>query len=821
MPTVTANADFAMLPHDRPFNGPSVLANDSTSSGTLTANLSHGPTNGSVLLNADGTYTYTPNAGFTGQDTFSYTASNGSESASATVMLTVNNAAPTANADVYTTNHDQTLTTTTGQSPQGLLGNDTDGDGDALTVTAVNGSVATVGTPVSLGAAGTVTVQADGTFSFTPAAGYIGQASFNYTVSDGVASSLATATINVVNQAPVANGDSLTLVHDYPKLNVNLTANDTDANGDALRPVIVQGPQNGTATVNDDGTVNYVPNAGYVGQDYFTYQATDGLSNSSIAMVTIGVTNQAPIAASDGIYYVRQNTPLLLNQLLVNDNDPDGEPLHPVIVQGPANGQLLEVGDGVFEYMPNSSFLGTDTFTYKLNDGAADSNVITLTLIVTDQSLAANRDAFALDQGDQLLITPGDLTANDQSSSSQGLQVVSITAPANGTLTQDGAGNWTYTPNAGFAGTETLTYTVSDGVNTAQATAALIVRQVQQQAAGRSVSNPTFSADGTKAAAAEGPDTIKVWDTGRMQGSQIITFPNSREIQALAISPRAADGFMVAYTQRLVGGGFRTRYGFWRNGAFQFSVSTNDTVLGFSYSPDGSLLAVTFERSVMVYSTDQTGKPVTDLYTPVPTITAQNNEVFAKAQFTDNSTLYVSGRQIWTLVGYVQRYAPQVAYGQTQYVLQGQVQVPQNEQLRSLQDFAASGNRVAMLTWTNRVLIYEWANNQFGNLPAVTWQGAANTHYTALAFNGNAFALGTTTGEVNFVEPNYLMGTASQRPAEGTFRHANRWITGLTFSGNTLASSSQDGSVILWDFVQDLTRVQNQRFWRSRFAPLR
>ena len=168
-----------------------VLANDTDADGgTLSAVLGTTTANGSLTLNADGSFIYTPNAGFCGTDSFTYTATDGNAtSAPATVTITVYSV-PVANAVAYTVIDGNTLTVS---AANGVLANDTDADGGTLS--------AVLGTTTSNGS---LTLNADGSFVYTPNAGFCGTDSFTYTATDGNATSaLATVTITVYS-VPVA-----------------------------------------------------------------------------------------------------------------------------------------------------------------------------------------------------------------------------------------------------------------------------------------------------------------------------------------------------------------------------------------------------------------------------------------------------------------------------------------------------------------------------------------------------------------------------------------------------------------------------------------
>ncbi len=267
--SVSGNEDTTILGN--------VLGNDSDiDSGSLTAAVVSAPTFGSLTLNADGSFSYTPNADWSGTDSFTYTASDGSLNSNlATVTLTVNpvNDAPVATADTAAGNEDTTIS-------GNVLGNDSDIDSGSLTA-------AVVSAPTF----GSLTLNADGSFSYTPNADWSGTDSFTYTASDGsLNSNLATVTltVNPVNDAPVATADSVSGNEDTTILG-NVLGNDSDIDSGSLTAAVVSAPTFGSLTLNADGSFSYTPNADWSGTDSFTYIASDGALNSNLASVTLTV----------------------------------------------------------------------------------------------------------------------------------------------------------------------------------------------------------------------------------------------------------------------------------------------------------------------------------------------------------------------------------------------------------------------------------------------------------------------------------------------------------------------------------------------------
>jgi hypothetical protein len=269
-----ANDDNASTATDTPVTI-DVLANDSDADGDpMTISAVGAPSHGSASASG-GSITYTPASGFAGTDTFTYTVSDsfgGSDTATVTVVV---NGGPTANDDSATTNEDQTATIA-------VLSNDSDPNGDSL-------SVASVSAPSH----GSAAANGDGTVSYTPAANYNGSDSFSYTISDGrggSATANVSVTVSAVNDAPTLAGDSATTSRNTAVV-INVLGNDSDADGDSLTVTsVAPGMARSAVTVNADGTIRYKPRPGYTGADSFTYTVSDGHGGVSTATVNVTVT---------------------------------------------------------------------------------------------------------------------------------------------------------------------------------------------------------------------------------------------------------------------------------------------------------------------------------------------------------------------------------------------------------------------------------------------------------------------------------------------------------------------------------------------------
>lgn len=465
---------------------PGVLVNDRDADGDpLTATLETLPLNGVVTLNADGSFTYVPRANFYGTDSFTYRAYDGTEE-SGVGLVTINvrpvNDVPVANDDNFFTQEDTQLVV----AAPGVLVDDIDADGDALSAVLVNNV-----------SNGTLLLNADGSFVYTPNLDFSGTDTFTYRATDGKGvSNVATVTITVgvVNDVPVANPDSYRLFEDtvFTVPAPGVLANDFDGDGDVLDAQLVQGPLYGTLVLNGNGGFTYTPMADYTGTDWFTYQATDGLSDSNITTVTLTVVAQQdqPLANPD-FYSTTENQALVVARpgLLGNDVDADGETLIAILQTNPLNGTVALNGDGSFVYTPNSGWFGTDFFTYRANDGHENSDPTTVTITVSpvNDAPVAVDDIYETDEDEALIVDDlNGVLANDLDLDGDILQAVLVNQPLNGSVVLNANGSFTYTPRADWNGTDSFTYRAYDGQDWSNVARVVItVRPVQDKPVGR------------------------------------------------------------------------------------------------------------------------------------------------------------------------------------------------------------------------------------------------------------------------------------------------------------------------------------------------
>ena len=380
------------------------------------------------------------------------TAEHGTDfslTASATATYVVSaavNQAPVASDDASSTDADTAVTIA-------VLANDSDPDGDPLTVSAVTAS-----------GNGSCRINGDGTLTYTPAAGFAGTDAFTYAVSDGNGgsdSATVTVTVSGVNGAPVANDDSATTDADTA-VTIDVVANDSDPDGDPLTVAALTQGNNGAVAIAGGG-LSYTPNGGFTGTDSFRYTVSDGNGGSDGATVTVtvsgGAVNGAPVANDDSAT-TDADTAVTID-VVANDSDPDGDPLTVSSVTQGANGAVAIAGGGV-SYTPNGGFAGTDSFRYTVTDGQGGSAGATVTVTVSgtvNGAPVANDDSATTGADTAVTI---DVVANDSDPDGDPLTVSSVTQGANGAVAIAGGGV-SYTPNGGFAGTDSFSYTVTDG----------------------------------------------------------------------------------------------------------------------------------------------------------------------------------------------------------------------------------------------------------------------------------------------------------------------------------------------------------------------
>ncbi|MFM9843877.1 MAG: Ig-like domain-containing protein, partial [Dongiaceae bacterium] len=505
-----ANPDVATAAEDdaAPITG-NLLTNDTDLDGDALAVTSTGAqagTYGTVTINADGTFSYVlDNAnpavqalgvGDTVTETFSYSISDGNGGTSTstlTIFISGANDGPVANADTATIAEDA-IAPVTGS----LLTNDTDAEGDTLSVT---------NSGTQPGSHGTLTLNGDGSYSYSLdnsdpavqglAVGEILTETFTYIVSDGnggTATSTLTITITGTNDDPVANADAGTIAEDtIAPVTGNVLTNDTDVDGNALAVTTTgaQAGSYGSVTINADGSYSYALDSANpavqalgVGEtltETFNYSISDGNGGTATSTLTITITgtNDGPVANADAATIAEDAAAPVTGNLLGNDTDADGDALTVTTTgaQTGSYGTISIFGDGSYSYALDNGnatvqALGvgetlTETFNYSISDGNGGTSTSTLTITITgtNDNPVADDDSYGVTEDGSITINAASGVLNgDTDIDGDTLTVTAVVGgPSNGTLVMNADGSFTYTPVPGFNGTDSFTYEVSDG----------------------------------------------------------------------------------------------------------------------------------------------------------------------------------------------------------------------------------------------------------------------------------------------------------------------------------------------------------------------
>lgn len=438
-----------------------VLANDTDGDRDgLTISQAGNAQNGTTAIQ-NGQVVYTPRANWSGNDSFTYTVADGRGGFSVgQVQVTVN-----AVNDLPTLVNDTASATRNTATTINVLANDADGDGDTLALRSV-----------TQGANGSTSI-VNGQVVYTPRTNFTGTDTFSYTAHDGRGGErTAQVTVNVaapaaqqpaqqqaqqpaaVNAAPVTRADTATVAEDR-SVTINVLANDTDANNDTLSITGFSQGQNGSVSMMNNRIV-YTPKANWNGTDNFTYTVSDGKGGSTVGQVSVNVTpvNDVPVAVNDTAA-TNPGRAVTIN-VLANDRDADNDTLTLSAVGQGANGTVA-IANGQAVYTPRAGWSGTDTFTYTTNDGKGGFTVGSVNVTVAAGNLAPN---LANDTHKLTVRAPITLNVlgNDSDPNGDSLTITAVSQGAKGSVAIAN-GQVRYTPNATATGTDSFTYTVSDG----------------------------------------------------------------------------------------------------------------------------------------------------------------------------------------------------------------------------------------------------------------------------------------------------------------------------------------------------------------------
>ncbi|WP_269540004.1 tandem-95 repeat protein [Cerasicoccus fimbriatus] len=397
------------------------------------------PEHGLVVLNADGSFTYTPSENYFGEDSFTFTVDDGAETSGvAAVSITVtpvNDAPAFSSSPITTVNEDAAYSY--------LVSVDDVDAGDTVTITA---SVL----PTWLTFDGT-------TLSGTPTNDEVGDHDVVLTATDvagdSVTQSFVIAVINV-NDTPVATAATFTTAEDVA-LSDALSGSDDD--GDELTFAVVDSPEHGLVVLNTDGSFTYTPAENYFGEDSFTFTVDDGAETSAVAAVSITVTpvNDAPVALADS-FEVDEDTSFA-GQLAGTDVEEDV--LTYAIVTQPSHGSVALGAAGAYEYTPAPNYDGPDSFQFTVSDGAITSPAAEVTIEVrgVNDDPVASVDPFTVteDTPTPIVVVASDLDGD--------VLTATILSAENGVLTGNLTDGFLFTPDADYYGAASFAIEIDDG----------------------------------------------------------------------------------------------------------------------------------------------------------------------------------------------------------------------------------------------------------------------------------------------------------------------------------------------------------------------
>ncbi len=448
-----------------------VLANDKAANPAASLNpaslaiVTNGA-NGTAVVNSDGTITYTPKAGFTGVDEITYKICDNSTPALCSTAKVVYTVQPvTEPAKTFAT--DDYNSTPAGSAVTGsVLSNDGNTAGETLTATIVSGVSA---------AEGTLVFNANGTYTFTPAAGFSGPVDVVYTVCSA-SNVCAKATLHLVVNPPEI------LTPDFNATLINIPVNGSAATNDVVaagttygQPASISGA---TIRMNPDGTYSFSSTTPGTYEYLVPVCAKAQTTNCPLFPLVITVTDpnaitNAPIANAD-VVSVASGSPVTTNVLANDQAANQGGVLvlsTLAITNAPLNGTAKVNADGTITYTPKPGFVGTDVLTYTICDNSQPALCKTAKVYYTVGATASKNvlasDDYAISQGGMV---SGNVLGNDKSSTGSALTATAVTNvdPAKGSFSLSPSGAYTFTPAAGYVGPVDIVYSVcsADGICT-------------------------------------------------------------------------------------------------------------------------------------------------------------------------------------------------------------------------------------------------------------------------------------------------------------------------------------------------------------------
>ncbi len=389
----------------------------------------------------NGKIVYTPNPGFTGIDSFTFVTNDGdSYSKPASVQINITeNSPPVPNIMAITTDED---------IPVAIILKGDDADGDALVYTIdsepLHGKLS--GNSPNL--------------MYTPNENYSGSDTFSYSVHDGKKDSFTanvSITVKSINDAPTTKAEDITTQEDTP---VPITLLAFDQDGDNMIYTIVSQPSHGLLSSTMPNTI-YTPNTNYFGSDSFSYKVSDGKTESPITNVpiTIQPTEDAPVAVTGNSITLNEDTPI---KIILEANDPDGDPLTYTIERTPSRGTITGTGPEI-TYTPDKDFNWLDSFTFSVSDGKTKSSPAIVYITVNSDNDAPTANDDKAETYEDQPIEKIKVLDNDTDIDKDPVTIKEVSQAPHGKveISSDGT-TIKYTPEPNYYGIDSFTYTAQD-----------------------------------------------------------------------------------------------------------------------------------------------------------------------------------------------------------------------------------------------------------------------------------------------------------------------------------------------------------------------
>ncbi|MEZ9285914.1 cadherin-like domain-containing protein, partial [Vibrio lentus] len=427
-----------------------------------------------VQDNGDGTFTVVPSADFNGELDLTFDISDGQETISSAIDLTVRpiNDAPVPEDKTFEIEEDGTLIFTDAD----LLTGATDIEGDNLTVEGVTYD----------GGDGILTDNGNGTYTFAPNENFNGDVNFSFDVSDGTDTVAANIDVSVtaVDDAPVS-GDLAYSVDEDGSIRLSqeqLLSQASDVEGDDLTASGLTVGDDATVTQNDDGSFTITPDENFNGDIDISFDISDGTNTvQASADLTVNPINDLPVPQDQQLSVEEDGTLIFTDvDLLTGATDIEGDNLtvEGVTYDG-GDGILTDNGNGTYTFAPNDNFNGDVNFSFDVSDGT-DTVAANIDVSVTavDDAPVSGDLAYSVDEDGSIRLSQEQLLSQASDVEGDDLTASGLTVGGDATVTQNDDGSFTITPDENFNGDIDISFDISDGTNTVQASADLTVNPI-------------------------------------------------------------------------------------------------------------------------------------------------------------------------------------------------------------------------------------------------------------------------------------------------------------------------------------------------------